>query len=90
MRMKEREWEEEAARELKAREISSVLWEGVRAVQHCQHRAAETGTHPLHFDAAHLGTKTNLDCKGKWLLFPSGSASFSFFLFHIHLFSQMT
>lgn len=33
--------------------------EGVRAVLRCQHRAAGTGSHPLHFDAAHWGTHNN-------------------------------
>ncbi len=33
--------------------------EGVRAVLRCQHRAAGTGSHPLHFDAAHWGTDNN-------------------------------
>lgn len=70
--------ERERTRELKAREISSVLWEAVRAVLRCQHRAAGTGRHPLHFDAAHLGTDNKFGLQRKMAPLPFGICLFLF------------
>lgn len=48
------------------------------AVLCCQHRAAGTGRHPLHFDAAHLGTENKFGLQRKMAPLPFGLCLFLF------------